>query len=707
MAGEASLDQRLDADGILWIRFDRPGSPVNLLDGRLLEELSNLLDEVAANEEIRALLFTSGKPGMFMAGAGLGPVEAMTDAGEAAEWARRGQSLLRRIAGLDLPTAAALDGICLGAGAELALAVDYRVVAHGARVRIGLPEARIGIIPCFGGSQLLPRRIGMNAALDLLLSGRQVSGREAHLLGLVDMLTPPEYLERETHALLRRAVSDGQGPVQRSLHRKVRLVERAIEKIGPLRRMLLDKRRRFIERRNPPEDHPAPFRAIEAVEAALTQSLSHGLDLEAKFAGELIPGKSAKNLIKLFRHRNALKGGISDLEEDPLPVGRVAVIGAGVMGTGIAWMAAQRNLPVRLKEKRYPDLLGALRKANGLGRGGREDWMKMANIAPTTDYSGLGRVDLVIEAVEEVLDLKREVLAAVEQRLHDRAVFASSSSSIPVREIAAEATRPERVVGLHFFNPAHRMQLVEIIAGPRSSPEAVATAHAFATRMGKAPVLVGDSPGFLVNRILGLYINEALRLIAEGATVKAVDGAMEAFGMPQGPFALLDRVGLDEAARVAAVLKEAYGERVDGDVSLIERMVEANRLGLKNGRGFYRYRDGRRAAPAEEIGRLAHLPPRRELPPETLQERMLLAMVNEAALCLQERVARGAGDLDAAMVMGAGFPAYRGGLLRYADSVGLRVVADRLDRLADAHGERFRPAELLKEMVARSGCFYD
>jgi 3-hydroxyacyl-CoA dehydrogenase/enoyl-CoA hydratase/3-hydroxybutyryl-CoA epimerase len=703
----ALLKQQLDADGILRVMFDRPDSGVNLLDGQLLDELDRLLDEIAGREDVRALLFASGKPGMFMAGAGLERIEEMTDASEAAEWARRGQEVLRKIAGLGRPTAVAIGGLCLGAGAELALAVHYRVASTARSMRIGLPEVRLGIIPCFGGCQLLPRRVGLRTALDLILSGRQLGGREALKLGLLDLLVPPAYLEREARALLRRAVEDGHGPAVRSLRRRSRTVEKAFEKIGPLRRMLLDKRRRHVERRIPLVEHPAPFRAIEAVEAGVAQSLSKGLDIEARIAGELIPAKGAKNLIRLFRDRGALKAGRGGLEAEPLPVSRVAVIGAGAMGAGIAWLAAEQHMPVRLMERRYGKILAAMRQASGMWSGRRDAHQKMANIAPTTGESGLGRVDLVIEAVEEELDLKRAVLEAAEQRLHDRAVFASNSSSLPVREIAAAARRPERVVGLHFFNPAHRMPLVEIIAGPHSSPEAVATAHAFAVMLGKVPVMVGDAPGFLVNRILGLYINEALRLLAEGVPVRAVDGAMEAFGMPQGPFALLDQIGLDNAARVARVLTEAYGERIGGDTSLLEAMVGAKRLGEKNERGFYRYRDGRRTVPAAEISRLAQLPPPRDLPPETLQERMLLAMVNEAAICLQERIARGPRDLDAAMVMGVGFPAYRGGLLRYADSAGLPLVVDRLARFADAHGGRYRPAELLREKVRDQRRFYD
>jgi 3-hydroxyacyl-CoA dehydrogenase/enoyl-CoA hydratase/3-hydroxybutyryl-CoA epimerase len=707
MQGEALIDQQLDSDGILKIMFGRPESGVNILDGPLLNALDNLLDEIAGREEIRALLFGSAKPGMFMAGAGLNRIEEITDASEAAEWARNGQSLLQRIADIGLPTAVSIGGLCLGAGAELALAVDYRVASTARMVRIGMPEVKLGIIPCFGGSQRLPRLVGLKTALDLIISGRQIDGREAHRLGLIDLLVPPAYLEREALELLRKALTHGQGPLVRSLPRRSRPLESAVEKVGPLRRLLLDRRRRRIERKSRADAHPAPFRAIEALEAAVAQPLPQGLDIEARIAGELIPSSSAKNLIKLFRHRNALKAGLGGPRVPPLTVERVAVIGAGTMGGGIAWLAAERNLPVRLKEKNPATILEALRRANEEGGGGREHRQKLANIAPTTDDSGLTRIDLVIEAVEEDLALKREVLAEAEQRLPERAVFASCASALPVREIAASALVPERVVGLHFFNPAGRMPLVEVIAGLHSSPEAVATAHAFAVRLGKVPVVVADSPGFLVNRILGLYVNEALRLLAEGVSIGAVDRAMEAFGMPQGPFALLDFIGLEDAARVADVLNEAYGERVGGDTSLLETMVGAGRLGAKNGQGFYNYRDGRRTVTAEEAGRLAGSGESRELPQETLQDRMLLAMVNEAAICLQERIARGPRDLDTAMVLGAGFPAYRGGLMRYADSAGLPLVVDRLARFADAHGERYRPAELLREQARHNRRFYD
>jgi len=385
-----------------------------------------------------------------------------------------------------------------------------------------------------------------------------------------------------------------------------------------------------------------------------------------------------------------------------------------VMGGGIAQLAADRGTPVRLKDLHYEAILTALRTAHGVWQKKlerkrltrRELVQKMAFIAPTRDDSGLAGVEMVIEAVVEDLEVKRKVLADVERRINERAIFASNTSSLQITEIAARALRPERVVGLHFFNPVHRMPLVEVIAGRHSSPGAVATAHAFALRLGKVPVIVKDAPGFLVNRILTLYLNEAMRLLTEGVRLDALDRSMLAFGMPMGPFALLDQVGLDTARHVSAVIGGAFGERAQGDASVVEGMVGADRLGSKNDRGFYRYRDGKRTVPDGDVYKLIGSPPPRETPPETLQERMVFSMINEAVLCLEEGVVRNPRDIDVAMVMGTGFPPFRGGLLRHADSTGIPIVADRLSRLAEAHGSRFRPAGMLDEMVREQQRFY-
>jgi 3-hydroxyacyl-CoA dehydrogenase/enoyl-CoA hydratase/3-hydroxybutyryl-CoA epimerase len=509
-------------------------------------------------------------------------------------------------------------------------------------------------------------------------------------------------------------LTDGEESVAGRLRRKRKLFARLAESIGPLRRKVVEQARKKIEAKASPENYPAPFRAIEAIEAACTQDMQQGLDFEARLLGELIPTRTSKNLIWLFKSQTALKGDTGDVRATPRKIHRTAVLGAGIMGGGIAQLVADREIPVRLKDLNYDAILTALATANSVWQrklkrrriDKRELAQKMAFIAPTLDATGLSRADIVVEAVVEDLEIKRRVLADTEQRVGERTVFATNTSSIPITDIAAGALHPERVVGLHFFNPVDRMPLVEIIAGERSSPEAVATAHAFAIRLGKTPVIVKDGPGFLVNRILTFYLNEALQMLVEGVRMEALDEAMEKFGMPMGPFALLDQVGLDTAGHVASVLRAAFGERAGATVDVLETVTASGRLGRKNGKGFYLYRNGKRRGTDGEIYDLVGARESREVPGETLQERMILAMVNESVLCLEEGVVAQPRDIDVAMVMGTGFPPFRGGLLRYADEIGVPVVADRLSRLADAHGGRFRPAGLFGEMVREQRHFY-
>jgi 3-hydroxyacyl-CoA dehydrogenase/enoyl-CoA hydratase/3-hydroxybutyryl-CoA epimerase len=714
MSEQSGLLHSIDADGVLRVVFDLPGQRVNLFTEHNLQELSRMLDEARARDEIRAVLFASAKPGMFIAGLDVDHIESLTDAYKAAEASRFGQAVFQKIAALDRPTACAINGICLGAGAELALACGLRVAANDRAVRIGLPEVQLGIIPGFGGTQRLPRRLGLSAALDLILSGRKLDAAAAKRAGLVDLVVPPEYLEREALALLRRATEQGEESLAAALRGKRPLQQLAVERIGPLRRYVIEQARKRAAATADRQSYPAPFRAIEAIEAATTQTLPQGLDFEARLVGELIPTRTSKNLIWLFKNRTALRSDLSGVRAVPREVRRLAVLGAGLMGGGIAQLAADRGIPVRLKDVHYEAILAALRTARGVWNGQlqrktlslRELKQRIAFIAPTSDDSGLRNVDLAIEAVAEELELKQRVLAEAEQRIDERAVFASNTSSLAISDIAARARRPERVVGLHFFNPVHRMPLVEVIAGVHTSPEAVATAHIFARRLGKVPVIVRDEPGFLVNRVLALYLNEALRLLAEGVRMDVLDRSMLAFGMPMGPFALLDQIGLDTARHVAAVLRAAFGERVGTDGFLLDTMVSDDRLGQKNGKGFYRYRNGKRTVPDPRVYELAGAPAAREIPAETLQERMVLAMLNEAAVCLQEGVVRRPREIDVAMVLGTGFPPFRGGLLRHADEVGIPIIVDRLERLADAHGDRFRPALCLQEMVPRQDRFY-
>lgn len=700
-----------DDSGVVHVVFDRPGERVNLLTPEILRRLSEILEEIRVRDDVAGVLFRSAKPGMFIAGMDVDAIASVTESFRASEGARLGQSTFQRIADLPVPSACAIGGPCLGGGLELALACSLRLASDDPSVRLGLPEVQLGIIPGFGGTQRLPRLVGLVTALDLILTGRRIDARRARRMGLVDEVVPAAYLERRAMARLLEASRD---PSRAEPARKRPWTSTAVERFGPLRGLVLSRARKRTAKRARPSAYPAPFRAIEAVEAAFTLPRRQGLDLEATLVGELVPTPTCRNLIWLFKAQTALRREPAAVTAPPRPVRRAAVIGAGIMGGGISQLLAHREIAVRLKDLQWEPLLAALRTAKSqwdrqVSRrrmSPAEARQRMAFVAPTVDSTGLRQVDVVVEAVVEDLEVKRRVLADVEARVGERAVFASNTSSLPISEIASRALRPERVVGLHFFNPVHRMPLVEVIAGRRSSPEAVATVHALAIRLGKTPVVVRDSPGFLVNRILMAYLNEALHLLREGVTIESADRAMTTFGMPMGPFTLLDEVGLDTAAHVADVLQRAFGERIGEPVPALGSMVAAGRLGAKGGRGFYRYRGGRRAGPDPDARNLAGAPGPKELPPETLQERMVLAMINEASVCLEDGVVREPREVDIGMVMGTGFPPFRGGLLRHADSIGIPMVADRLNRLADAHGGRFRPAGLLREMVRAERRFY-
>lgn len=707
------LTHRIE-NGVLRVHFDRPREKVNLLSMELLEMLAQLLDDCRARDDVRGLLFISDKPGMFLAGMDVEQIGAVTDGHRAAEAARLGQATFGRIADFGRPSVAAIGGTCLGGGTELVLACDFRLAAETPEFKIGLPETQLGIVPGFGGTQRLPRLIGLPAATDLILSGRQLDGRAALRAGLIDRIVPPAYLEREALALLQQASERGRARTVVAVRRRQPWTVSTIGRLAPLRRWALARARKQLAERADPRSYPAPFRALEAIDAAFALPEAQGFDLEARLVGELVPSPTAKNLIWLFQSQTALKSDDVRPSAVPRRVRRVAVLGAGIMGGGIAQLVADHELAVRLKDLRYDAILTALQTANDVWQrqvrrkrlSPRRLAQKMAFIAPTLDDRGLATVDLVLEAVVERLDVKRQVLSALEARIGERTVFASNTSSLPISDIAERAMRPERVVGLHFFNPVHRMPLVEIIAGRESSPEALATVHALAVKLGKVPILVKDGPGFLVNRILTFYVNEAMRLLVEGSRIETIDRAMTSFGLPVGPLALLDQIGLDTAAHVGEVLRAAFGKRAAGETTLLTSMVGAECLGRKSGRGFYRWKDGRREQPDPEVySRLGRVP-ERALPTETIEERMVLAMVNEAALCLEEGVVREPRDVDVAMVMGTGFPPFRGGLLRWADAAGIPVVTDRLSRLADAHGERFRPAGLLGEMVRGQQRFY-
>jgi 3-hydroxyacyl-CoA dehydrogenase/enoyl-CoA hydratase/3-hydroxybutyryl-CoA epimerase len=696
------------ADGLATLVFDLPGRKVNVFTLEVGEELGRMVAELAARRDIACLVLLSGKPGTFIAGADVDAIAGVSDPAAGEEASRLGQRLFAAWEALPFPTVAAVQGTCLGGGTELALAATHILVSDRPDLRIGLPEVRLGILPGWGGCTRLPRRIGIADALDIILAGKAVPGRTARKLGLADALLPDAGFLHQVREFARGVVAGGG---RRRGSERPDLRELLLER-NPLGRKLLFDQARKQTLALTHGHYPAPLRAIEVVRVGIEQGREAGFAAEARALGELVTTPVCKNLIHVFRLMEAAKKeGDGPL---PRPVESAAVLGAGVMGGGIAYaIADQAGVPVRLRDIQPQPLAGGLAHAAALLEKQVERRRlsraaarrKLALLRPTLALDGLARADLVIEAVVENLEVKQRLFAQVAALVDPDCVLASNTSSLSIDRIARDTPRPERVVGMHFFNPVHKMPLVEVVVGPRTSVQAARTVAAFARRLGKTPVQVKDGPGFLVNRVLAFYMAEAMWLLGEGHPIETIDGAMVEWGMPMGPIALVDEVGIDVAVKVAHILGEAFGDRLAPPAGQ-DRLLGSGRLGTKSGRGFYRYRDGRRAEPDPEVYSLLGVEQRlRAAEPSLIVDRMVLPMLNEAARCLEEGVVSGPAELDLAMILGTGFPPFRGGLCRWADAAGLRALAGRLEGLASAVGDRFRPAEALLRAAAAGG-FY-
>lgn len=717
---ETGLAFEVDRDHVGWITFDRPDSSVNVLTPSLMQELDALLSQLEsriANGQILALVLRSGKEGAFIAGADVAAIAALGSADQARAASAEGQRIFRRIERLRVPTIAAVDGACMGGGTELILHCDYRIASDRGSTSIGLPEVRLGILPGFGGTVKLPATVGMQNALGLILSGKPARAARARRIGLVDRVVPAARFEAATGEFVREVV---EGRVERA-EPSLGFAQRLLEGTALGRRVLFGSARKRT-RAEVGSFYPAPFKAIDVLAEQADLKPDEAYAKEAEALGALAVTPESKNLVRVFQLSQAARRTLPrEVAEQARPVERLGVIGAGAMGAAIAELAAARDLPVTLKDidrdaldsglKHAAELL---RKAAGAGVFSEEEAsLKFALITGTLDYADLEDVSLVIEAVVERMAVKQQVFREVEA-VAPGAVLATNTSSLSVDTMAEGLEKPGSVVGLHFFNPVHKMPLVEVISGPRTRPDALATAFDLVVSLGKTPVRVADRPGFLVNRLLAPYLNEAGILVQEGRTIRAVDEALEAFGMPMGPLRLLDEIGLDVARHASRELTAAFGERMRPS-GVLDRMIEDARLGKKNGMGFYRYPKGKEPTPDRGVeSLLAGSPEASEVEdgphgaaPEEIRRRCLYSMVNEAARALEERVVEGPGPVDLAMVTGTGFPPFRGGLLRWADQEGLAMIHATLAEYAGELGSRFTPAPLLGRMVEQNRTFTD
>ncbi len=708
-------------DGVATVLLDVPGQSVNTLSPEVGDELGALVEELEKDPRVKALVFASGKKDGFVAGARIEVLQAARSSAEAEALVRRAQEGFDRLERMKKPIVAAIQGACLGGGLEWALACHWRVAADDPRTQLGQPEVQLGVIPGAGGTQRLPRLVGIAPALDMILTGKPVRARKALALGLVDELCPAplllEVARRRARELaggqLRRPAPAGVKKVR--LHGLMATATKVALEENFLGRAVLFREARRKLREKTRGHYPAPEKALEAVQHGYEHGFHEGLLREAKLFGELAASPVAKRLMEIFFATTALKkdSGVDDPAVAPRPVELVGVLGGGLMGGGIAQVTAAAGIPVRVREKDEAAAGRALAgvravfdervKRRSLTRLERDQAMRL--VTATTGWSGFERADVLVEAVFEDLELKREMVRAFEA-VNPRGLFASNTSSIPIGRIAEASRRPELVLGMHYFSPVHKMPLLEVVVTPRTAPEATATAVALGKRQGKTVIVVHDGPGFYTSRILTPYMNEAAQLLGEGAAIEDVDEALVEWGFPVGPITLLDEVGIDVAAKVGKVMGGAFGERLQAPGEL-GKLVADGRLGRKSQKGFFLYRGGKKGGVDPSIyDQLPGGRARKRLDRAAIAERVALQMVNEACLCLGEGILRSARDGDIGAVFGLGFPPFRGGPFRHADSMGTGALLERMERLQGEHGPRFAPAPLLREKGRSGARFY-
>jgi len=699
----------VDSDGICWITFADPNRRMNVLDEGVMARLADHVDAIADRaDEIPAVVFWSGKPDSFIAGADIEAIGDLEGPEDAEEKSRLGQAIFRQVEQLPMPTICAVHGICLGGGVELALACQYRVASTHEKTKFGLPEVQLGLLPGWGGTTRLPRLIGLQSALDLILTGKNIPASRAKRVGLVSHTFPPEGFRESVREFAREAFDLPRGASRPTPGLRDRLLEG-----NPIGRRVVFRMARSNVLEKTGGNYPAPLKILEVLRDTFPGSLEKAFAREANAFGELAATSVHRHLLHLFHLREGAKK-LPDISVDPSPVDRLGVLGAGVMGGGVAQLAAAKGLEVRMRDIRDDAVTGGLAHARSLFRKRverkrmtrAEADRKMEAIVGGLDLHLVANVDLLVEAVVERMDVKKQVLAEVEGVMREDAVITTNTSSLSVEEMSEALERPERFCGLHFFNPVHRMPLIEIIRTSRTSERTIATVHALALRLGKVPVICEDGPGFLVNRILGPYLNEAGHLLSEGVAIEAIDEVAVDFGMPMGPIRLLDEVGIDIARHAGETLHEAFGERMTPAPALVA-LEGSERLGKKNARGFYRYEDGREKGVDESVYAEIGGGPRVEADPDEIRRRLILVMVNEAVRILEEGIVRSAGAVDLGMIMGTGFPPFRGGLLRFADEQHPRLLIQRLEELEERHGVRFAPAPMLVRAAEENRLLYD
>ncbi len=701
-------------DGLATVLMDKADSPVNSISPDFGAELAEIIERVETDTEIKALVIGSAKRNNFLAGADIPWLFTLEDSSDALELITAGQGLFQRIEDLHSkhgkPVVAAIDGACLGGGCELALASGIRIATDNKKTVLGQPEVKIGVIPAGGGTQRLPKLVGITTALDLILTGKNIRPHKARKIGLVDEVCPSEVLMAVAAKRARAAIGvKAKGPS--GLDRlKGLLSPQAIQQLAleetPVGRNLLFSKAEEKLLATTGGNYPAPVAALRAIRVGVEDGSEAGYAAEVAEFSKLVTSPEAKALMSVFFASTELKkdSGI-DSDVKPREVRNVGVLGAGLMGSGITTVnTVKAGVRTRLKDVSDEGVAkGMAYVRRVLDKQVKRRWITkgeadraMFKITGTTDFSGFGNVDVVIEAVFEDLDLKRSMVAEIEAVTPDTTIFATNTSSIPITQIAEGSKRPGNVIGMHYFSPVEKMPLLEVIVTDDTEDWVTATCVALGKRQGLTVIVVRDGAGFYTTRVLAPYMNEVGHLLEDGVSIEAIDAAMVSWGFPVGPITLTDEVGIDVGAKIGKIMHAAFGDRLK-PVAGYETLVEDGRYGRKNGRGFYTYTDGKKGGVDESVYKVLGAPGRIEMDADEIQRRLGLLFINEAARCLEEGILRSARDGDIGAIFGLGFPPFRGGPFTHIDHVGATAVVEQLDELAAEHGDRYQPAQILRD----------
>lgn len=697
--------------GVIFI--DVPDEKVNTLKAEFVEQFLAILQKAQSTSGLKGLVLTSGKKDSFIAGADISMIANCKSKDEASELSRKGHKLFDKLENYPLPIIAAIHGVCLGGGLELALACHARVCSDDDKTRLGLPEVQLGLLPGSGGTQRLPRLIGIPKALELMLTGRQLKAKQAQKIRLVDVVVPETIL---LDVAIEMAKKD---KIQRApIHWQSRLLSSKL-----LRNKVFSSAKQTALKKTKGH-YPAPEKIIQVVKTGMEKGINAGFEAEAKAFGELVMTPESAALRSLFFATTSLKNETGALA-NPLKIKQIGVLGGGLMGGGIAFVTAMRaNIPVRIKDISDKGITQALRynwdlltqRVNKRRMLARERDAIISRISGTLNYQGLEHADIVIEAVFEDLSLKQKMVAEVQQLSERKIIFASNTSSLPINQIAEKAIYPEKVIGLHYFSPVDKMPLVEVIPHQQTDDETISTVVAFAKRQGKTAIVVGDDAGFYVNRILAPYLCEAAECLVAGESIEHIDSALVDFGFPVGPFNLLDEVGIDVGTKILPVLVSRFGDRFKAP-DILDKVNKDDRKGKKNGKGFYLYehqpvskflfwKKAQKRQVDKSIYSLIDLHPRNYLSKIDIAERCVMLMLNESVRCLDEKIIQNARDGDIGAVFGIGFPPFFGGPFHYMDSLGIQKTVDAMNRLAELYGDKFRPCKRLCEMAEHNEIFF-